>query len=87
MKSKVDKLNIRKSETTSVNLSKLSNVVKNDVVKKTEHNELVKKVNNININDTSDLVKKQIKTNDHHDTKYTATQEFNKLTSEILLQN
>ena len=36
-------------------LSKLSNVVKNDVVKKTEYNELVTKVNNI---DTSDFVLK-----------------------------
>ena len=35
-------------------LSKLSNVVKNDVVKKTDYNELVAKVNNI---DTSDSVK------------------------------
>ena len=36
----------------------LSNAVKNDVVKKTEYNELVKKVNNFNTTDTSDLVKK-----------------------------
>ena len=35
-------------------LSKLSNVVKNDVVKKTDYKELVAKVNNI---DTSDSVK------------------------------
>ena len=34
MKSKVDKLDIGRLETTSVELSKLSNVVKNDVVKK-----------------------------------------------------
>ena len=44
MKSKVDKLGIGKLETTPVDLSKLSNVVKNDVVKKTEYNELVKKL-------------------------------------------
>ena len=37
------------------NLSKLSYVVKNDVVKKTEYNKLVTKVNNI---DTSDFVLK-----------------------------
>ena len=45
-------------ETTPVHLGKLSNVVKNDVIKKTECDELVIKVNNINTTDTSDLVKK-----------------------------
>ena len=45
-------------ETTSVDLNMLSNAVKNDAVKKTEYNELVKKVNNFNTTDTSDLVKK-----------------------------
>ena len=58
MKSKVDKLNIAKLETTLVDLSKLSNVVKNDVFKKTEHDELVKKVNAIKTTDTSKLVQK-----------------------------
>ena len=48
LKSKVDKLNIGKLETTQVHLSKLSNVVK-----QTEYYELVKKVNNINTTDTS----------------------------------
>ena len=43
MKSKVDELDIWKLETTPVDVSKLSSVVKNDVVKKTEYNELVKK--------------------------------------------
>ena len=33
LKSKIDKLDIRKLEFTSVDLSKLSNVVYNDVVK------------------------------------------------------
>ena len=46
LKGKVDKLDIGKIETTPVDLSKLSDVVKNEVVKKTEHNELVIKVNN-----------------------------------------
>ena len=41
MKSKVDKLEIGKLETTPVDLSKLSNVVKNDVVRKTEYHKLV----------------------------------------------
>ena len=43
-------------ETTSVDLSKLSNVAKNDAVKKTEYDELVKKVNTVQTTDTSDLI-------------------------------
>ena len=57
MKSKVDKLDTGKLETTPVDLSKLSNLVKNDVVKKTEYDELVKKVDNIDTTNTF-LVKK-----------------------------
>ena len=41
-----------------VDLIKLSDAVKNDVVKTTEYDELVKKVNTIQTNGTSDLVKK-----------------------------
>ena len=48
MISKVDKWNIGKLETTTIDWSKLSGEVKNEVVKKTEYNELVKKVDNIN---------------------------------------
>ena len=44
LKSDVDKLDIAKLETTPAGLSKLSNVVKNDVAKKTEYTELVKKL-------------------------------------------
>ena len=51
MKSKAVKLGIGKLETTPVDLSKLSSVVKNVVVKKTEYDELVKKINNINTTD------------------------------------
>ena len=58
MKSKVDKLALGKLETTLVDLSKLSDVVKNEVVKKTGYDELVKKAININPTDTGDLVKK-----------------------------
>ena len=58
LKSEVAKLDIGKLETTPIDLSKLSNVVKNDVVKKTEYDELVKKVNNINTTYTSNLIKK-----------------------------
>ena len=57
LKSKVHKLDIEKLETSPVNLSKLINVVKNVVVKKTQYNELVEKVH-VNTTDTSDLVKK-----------------------------
>ena len=56
MKSKIDKLDIGKSETNPVDLSKLSNVVKNNVDKQTEYDELVKKVNAIQTTDTTDLV-------------------------------
>ena len=39
LKSKVDKLDIGKLETTPVDLGKLSHIVKNKAVKKTEYNE------------------------------------------------
>ena len=47
LKSKVDKLDVYKLVPVPVDLRKLSDVVKNDVVKKTESDELVKKVNAI----------------------------------------
>ena len=40
-----------------VDLSKLSDAVKTDVIKKTEYDELVKKVSDIKTTGTSDLVK------------------------------
>ena len=58
LKLDVNDLDIDKLKTIPVDLSKLSNVVKKDVVKKTVFDELVKKVNAIQTNDTSDLVKK-----------------------------
>ena len=58
MKRKVDKLDVDKLAPVSVDLSKLKDVVKNDIIKKTEYDELVKKVNNIKTTDNSDLVKK-----------------------------
>ena len=58
LKSKVDKLDIGKLEITPVDFSNLNDVEKNQFVKKTEYNELHKKVNNIKTTDTSDLVKK-----------------------------
>ena len=54
LKTEVDKLDIEKSAPVPVRLSKLSDVVKNDVVKKTAYDKLVAKVNNI---DTSNIVK------------------------------
>ena len=53
LKTEVDKLDIEKLVPIPADLSKLSNVVKNDIVKKTDYNKLVTKVNNI---DTSDFV-------------------------------
>ena len=88
LKTKVDKL-----VPALVDLSKLSDVVKNYVVRKTEYDKLVKKANAIKTTDTSDLVKKKpdyntkfneiekkITNNDHE--KNITTQKFKKLTSE-----
>ena len=47
LKTEVDKLDIDKLTPVPNDLAKLSNVVKNDVVKKTEYNKLVFKVNYI----------------------------------------
>ena len=55
LKTEVDQLDIDKLAPVPVNLSKLSDVVKNDVVKKTDYNKLVTKVKNI---DTSNFVLK-----------------------------
>ena len=44
LKSKLDKLDIGKLETTPVNLRKLSNVVKNNVVKKDVYNAKIKNI-------------------------------------------
>ena len=55
LKTEADKLDIDKS--TGVDLSKLSDVVKNDIVKKAVCDKLVAKVNNI---DTGDFVLKTI---------------------------
>ena len=55
LKSKVDKLDVDKLKLVPTDLSKLNDVVKDDVVKKTDYNELVTKVDNI---DASGFVKK-----------------------------
>ena len=55
LKTEVDKLDIAKLKPVPDNLVKLSNVVKNDVVKKTEYDKLVEKVDNF---DTTEFVSK-----------------------------
>ena len=47
LKTEVDKIDVDKLKTVPVDLAKLSNVVKNDVVKKTEYIKLVTKVDNV----------------------------------------
>ena len=47
LKTEVDKIDANKLKTVPVDLAKLSNVAKNDVVKKTEYNKLVTKLDNI----------------------------------------
>ena len=56
LKTEVDKLDIDKLVSVPVDLSKLSDVVKNDVLKKTKYNKLVTKVDNI---DTKNFAKKK----------------------------
>ena len=46
LKSEVDKTDVDKLKTTPVDLAKLSNVVKNDVVKKTDYNTKVTSIEN-----------------------------------------
>ena len=55
LKTEVDKLDINNLAPVPVDLSKLSDVVKNDVVKKTDYDKLVPKVDNI---DTSGFLLK-----------------------------
>ena len=55
LKTEVDELDINKLVTAPVDLSKLSDMVKNNVVKKTSYDKLVAKVNSI---DTSAFVLK-----------------------------
>ena len=55
LKTEVDKLEIDKLVPVPIDLSKLSDVVRNNVVKKTVYDQLVTKVNNI---DTSNFVLK-----------------------------
>ena len=63
LKTEVDKLDIEKLVPVPVDLSKLSDVVRNDVVKKTVSNKLVAKVDNIDIVTLCKLNIKQTKQN------------------------
>ena len=68
LKTEVDKLDIEKLAPFPTDLSKLSNVVKNNVTKKTVYDKLVAKMNAIPLNniDTSDFVlKTKCNTNTH----------------------
>ena len=70
LKTGVDKLDIDKLTAVHNDLAKLRNVIKNDVVKKTEYNKLVTKIDNIDTTlfvlkttydtDKSDLEKKLV---------------------------
>ena len=60
LKTELDKLDIDKLVPVPVDLSKLSDVVKNDVVKKAVYDKLVAKVNNIDTNDFVSKTKYQI---------------------------
>ena len=53
LKTEVDKIHADKLKTVPVDLANLSNAVKNDVLKKTEYNKVVTKVDNI---DTTNFV-------------------------------
>ena len=55
LQTEIHKIDADKLKTVPVDLVKLSNIVKNDVVKKTDYNKLVKKVNGI---DTTNFVLK-----------------------------
>ena len=52
LKTKVDKLDMDKLGPVPVDLSKLSDVVKNDVIEKTVYDKLATKVNSIDTSDT-----------------------------------
>ena len=58
LKSEIDMLDIDNLETVPVDLSKVSDEAKNDVVEKVVYNELVKKFNVVDASDFIKLVKK-----------------------------
>ena len=58
LKSEIDMLDIDNLETVPVDLSKVSDEAKNDVVEKVVYNEFVKKFNVVDASDFIKLVKK-----------------------------
>lgn len=82
----VEKLDIDKLETAPNDLSKLNNVIDNDVLKNTRYDELLEKVKTFDAIDTSALVKKfdcntkskEIEQEIPEHDKFNTTQEFNK---------
>ena len=67
LKTEVDKLHIDKLTPVPNDLAKLSNVVKSDVVKKTEYDKLVTKVDNINTTNFVSKTKYEIDGSDFED--------------------
>ena len=59
LKTEVNKIDADKLKTVPVDLAKLSSVVKSDVIKKTQYNKLVAKVNGIDNTRTQDQVQKR----------------------------
>ena len=76
LKTEVDKLDIDKLTPVPNDLAKLRNVVKNDVVKKTEYNKLVSKLNNI---DTTRFVLKTAHDTDKSDLEKKISDEDKKI--------
>ena len=77
LKTEVDKLDIDKLKPVPIDLAKLTDLVKNDVVKKTEYNKLVNMVNGI---DTTNFILKTKYENDGSDFK----DKINKIDKKIL---
>ena len=63
LKSEVDKLDVDKLKPIPTDINKLSDVVKNNVVKKTDYNKLVTKVDNIDVVKKTDYNKLDTKVN------------------------
>ena len=72
----VDKLDIEKLAPAPVDLSKLSDVVKSDIAKKTVYDKL-------KINCDTRISKLEKKLTDHNNDKYITTPEFNTLAADV----
>ena len=76
LKVEVDKIDVDKLETVPVDLSKLSNVVNNEVVKKTVYDKIAAKVNAIDTDYDAEILGIKF--------KYFATANYNRFTNEKL---